>query len=176
MEDEKLLQELITLKTMLQETGQQLIMISELIRAISSKLSLDTDEMAGGPKSAGGIYSLSMHASFFKGKSAEAVIFPDGQRVETPTWKTLVGAIMKRCNDNAQNHDALMSLRNRMQGRSRRLLGDTTEGMRSPIEIDNDLYMETHYDTGELLYIMKDRILSAVGYDFSGIQIAIRGK
>ncbi len=81
---------------------------------------------------------------------------------------------MKRCNDDAGKHAALMALRSRVQGRSRLLLGSGADGMRSPIKIDRGLYMETHYDTESLLRIMKTRILDAVGYDYSGIQVAIR--
>lgn len=120
------------------------------------------------------IYPLCMSAGFFKGKSAVAVIFPDGVRIATPTWKALAEVIMKRCNDDAGKHGMLMELRNRVQGRSRQLLGNGSAGMRSPIKIDRGLYMESHYDTESLLRIMKTRILDAVGYDYSGIQVAIR--
>lgn len=120
------------------------------------------------------IYPLCMEPGFFKGKFVVAVMFPDGVRIETPTWKALVEVIMKRCNDDAGKHAALMELRNRVQGRSRQLLGNNSAGMRSPIKIDRGLYMESHYDTESLLRIMKIRILDAVGYDYSGIQVAIR--
>lgn len=120
------------------------------------------------------IYPLCMSAGFFKGKSVVAVIFPDGVRIETPTWKALAEVVMKRCNDDAGKHTRLMELRNRVQGRSRQLLGNGPAGMRSPIKIDRGLYMESHYDTESLLRIMKTRILDAVGYDYSGIQVAIR--
>ena len=36
--------------------------------------------------------------------------------------------------------------------------------------------MEAHYDTESLLRIMKVRILDTVGYDYSGIQVAIRNR
>ena len=120
------------------------------------------------------IYPLCMEPGFFKGKSAVAVIFPDGVRIETPTWKALAGVILKRCNDDAGKHTALMELRNRVQGRRRLMLGNGPAGMRSPIKIDRGLYMESHYDTESLLRIMKTRILDAVGYDYSGIQGSVR--
>ena len=120
------------------------------------------------------VYPLCMEPGFFKGKSVVGVIFPDGVRLETPTWKAAAAVIMKRCNDDAGKHAALMALRSRVQGRSRLLLGSGADGMRSPIKIDRGLYMETHYDTESLLRIMKTRILDAVGYDYSGIQVAIR--
>ena len=120
------------------------------------------------------IFPLCMENGFFKGKSVIAVIFPDGVRIETPTWKALVEVIMKRCNDDAAKHTALMDLRNRVQGRTRKLLGNSAAGMRSPIKIDRGLYMETHYDTETLLRVLKARILEVVGYDFSAIRVAIR--
>ena len=83
---------------------------------------------------------------------------------------------MKRCNDDAEKHNVLMELRRRVQGRSRQLLGNGAAGMRSPIKIDRGLYMEAHYDTESLLRIMKVRILDTVGYDYSGIQVAIRNR
>lgn len=120
------------------------------------------------------VYPLCMESGFFKGKNVVAVIFPDGVRVETPTWKKLVEVILKRCNDDVGKHRALMELRNRIQGRSRKLLANGSTGMRSPLKIDRGLYMETHYDTESLLRIMKIRILDAVGYDYQNIQVAIR--
>lgn len=120
------------------------------------------------------IYPLCTEPGFFKGKAVVAVIFPDGVRVETPTWKKLVEVVLKRCNDDVGKHRALMELRNRIQGRSRKLLGSGSTGMRSPIKIDRGLYMEAHYDTESLLRIMKARILDAVGYDYRSIQVAIR--
>ena len=122
------------------------------------------------------VYPLCMEPGFFKGKSVVAVILPDGVRQETPTWKKLSEAILKRCNDDAGKHAALMDLRNRVQGRSRRLLGNSAENMRSPIKIDRGLYMETHYDTENLLRILTTRILDEVNYDYSGIQVALRNR
>ena len=46
--------------------------------------------------------------------------------------------------------------------------------MRSPVQIDEALYVETHYDTETLLRILTTRILDEVGYDYSKIKIAVR--
>ncbi len=117
-----------------------------------------------------------MKSGFFKGKSVVAVIFPDGERIGTPTWKSVVVTIMKRCNADSEKHNKLVELCNRVQGRSRRLLGSSELEMRSAVKIDTGLYMETHYDTESLLRIMKKRILDEVGYDYSGIRVAIRNR
>jgi len=122
------------------------------------------------------VYSLTTSPGFFKGKRPIAVIFPNGKRVATPTWKRLVETIIKRCNEDEAKHNGLMRLRNQIQGRDRTLLGSSVEGMRSPVLIDKGLYMETHYDTESLLRITTDRILDAVGYDYKNIKVAIRRK
>ena len=169
----ELIQELITLQAGLQELCQ----ITNRIMEQYSAEHAATGEEGGNLDSVDryeSIYPLCMEPGFFKGKAVVAVIFPDGVRVETPTWKNFVEVVLKRCNGDAKKHKALMELRNRIQGRSRRLLGSGNTGMRSPIKIDRGLYMEAHYDTESLLRIMKTRILDAVGYDYRGIQVAIR--
>ncbi len=170
----ELMQELSALRAALQELCQMTDRIMEQCSAenvaVEEEEGSDLD-LADRYES---IYPLCMEPGFFKGKTAVAVIFPDGVRVETPTWKKLAEVILKRCNDDAGKHNALMELRNRIQGRSRKLLGSGNAGMRSPIKIDRGLYMETHYDTESLLRIMKTRILDAVSYDYRNIQVAIR--
>ena len=44
--------------------------------------------------------TLPLHTdpSVFKGKKPEAVLFPNGQSVSTPTWKAAVLAILQDCN------------------------------------------------------------------------------
>ena len=120
------------------------------------------------------IYSLSMGPAFFKGKRPESIIFPNGKQVATSTWKKFVAAMMEDCNKNENRHNTLMMMRNWVQGRDRTLLGKSAEKMRSPIMIDDGLYLETHYDTESLLRITTERILKAVGYDYSGIKVKIR--
>lgn len=168
----ELMQELSALRVSLQELCQMTDRIMEQYAAENAaEEEVSSLDLVGRYES---IYPLCMEPGFFKGKTVVAVIFPDGVRVETPTWKKLVEVILKRCNDDTGKHNALMELRNRIQGRSRKLLGSGSAGMRSPVKIDRGLYMETHYDTESLLRIMKTRILDAVNYDYQGIQVAIR--
>ena len=54
------------------------------------------------------------------------------------------------------------------------MVGSETGKMRSPIKIDEALYVETHYDTETLLRILTTRILDEVGYDYSKIRIAVK--
>ena len=45
---------------------------------------------------------------------------------------------------------------------------------RPAIKIDEDLYLEGHYDTETLIKIVKNRILNVVGYDYRGIKVVIK--
>lgn len=170
----ELMQELSALRAGLQELCQMTDRIMEQYSAENTAAGEEERSALDLADRYESIYPLCMESGFFKGKAVVAVIFPDGVRVETPTWKKLAEVVLKRCNDDAGKHSALMELRNRIQGRSRKLLGSGNAGMRSPIKIDRGLYMETHYDTESLLRIMKTRILDAVGYDYRNIQVAIR--
>ena len=120
------------------------------------------------------IYPLSAGPTIFKGKKPTGIIFADGRRIDVPTWKKVAEEILHHCNLDQSRHTALLNLRGRVSGRERVLLDKSKGNMRSPLRIDNKLYMETHYDTETLLKILMTRILDAVGYDYSGISVAIR--
>lgn len=120
------------------------------------------------------IYPLSAGPTIFKGKKPTGVIFADGRRADVPTWRKVVEEILHHCNSDQERHTALLNLRGRVSGRERVLLDKSKGNMRSPLRIDNKLYMETHYDTETLLRILMTRILDAVGYDYSGISVSIR--
>ena len=118
------------------------------------------------------IYPFTMDSSFFKGKSVAAVILPDGIRVNTATWLKFIEIIMKDCEK--EKREKLMSLKDRVLGRNRVLLGSSSETMRTAVKIDEDLYLEGHYDTETLINIVKKRILDIVGYDYSEIKVVIK--
>lgn len=120
------------------------------------------------------LYPLTAATGMFKGRKPTGVRFPDGTRIDVPTWKKVVEVIMKQCNSVPEKHNALMGIRGKASGRDRVFLGEDPEKMRSPLKIDEGLYIETHYDTETLLRIMIKRILEAVQYDYSGIAITIR--
>ena len=114
---------------------------------------------------------LTANPSVFKGKKPESILFPDGREIKTPTWKTTVLAIMQDCNEDPVMHAHLMGLRGKVLGRQRAILAASPEKMHAPLEIDKDIYMESYYDTGTLLYVLKNRVLDEVGYDYSGIRV-----
>ena len=117
---------------------------------------------------------LTANPSVFKGEKPESILFPDGRKVKTPTWKTAVLAIMRDCNADANMHSQLMELRGKVLGRQRAILAASPEKMHAPLKVDKDLYMESYYDTGTLLYVLKNRVLDEVGYNYSGIRVQFR--
>jgi len=81
---------------------------------------------------------------------------------------------MQDCNADAKMHSQLMELRGKVLGRQRTILAASPEKMHAPLEIDKDLYMESYYDTATLLYVLKNRVLDEVGYNYSGIRVQFR--
>lgn len=163
----------------LQNLREELIReIDEKIEQVIKKLK-DTQaethaEGVAAKKDYESIYSLNVGTGIFKGKRPIAVIFSDGRRQETATWKKVMEEILKDCSKKSGKQQALMDLRGKILGRNRVLLGSEVGKMRSPIKIDEALYAETHYDAETLLRILTTRILDAVDYDYSGIRIAVQ--
>jgi len=119
------------------------------------------------------IYPITLNPAFFKGKKPTAIILGD-ERIDVRKWKTVVEEMMKRCNADTEKHVALMNLRGKISGRERVILSNEESSMRSPMMIDENLYVETHYDTETLLRTVMTRILDVVGYDYNNIMVAIR--
>jgi len=117
---------------------------------------------------------LTASSAAFKGEKPESLLFPGGREVKTPTWKTAVLAIMQDCNEDPVIHAHLMGLRGKVLGRQRTILAASPEKMHAPLEIDKDLYMESYYDTATLLYVLKNRVLDEVGYNYSSIHVRLR--
>ncbi len=122
------------------------------------------------------IYPLNVGTGIYKGKRPTAIIFADCRRIESPTWKRVMEEILKDCCKNPENRQALMNLRGKVLGRNRVLVDSEPGKMRSPVKIEEALYVETHYDTETLLKILTNRILDKVGYNYSGIKIAVRAE
>jgi hypothetical protein len=120
------------------------------------------------------IYPLTVEPSVFKGETPIGVLFGESDRVDVRTWKMVLQEILYRCNAEPEKHTALMNLRGKVSGRKRMLLAGNPYGMRSPLKIADDLYIETHYDTETLLRILMTRILDVVGYNYRHISVAIR--
>lgn len=117
-------------------------------------------------------YPLMGGTQIFKGTKPTKVIFPDNS-LTVGSWKQVVVVVMDRCISDG-NEGALRLLAGNISGKKRLLLAKTDADMRSPIRLAKGLYMETHYDTETLLNILTHRILNAIQYDYSGIQVALR--
>ena len=82
--------------------------------------------------------------------------------------------ILKDCNADAKMHGRLLAISGKVAGRERVILGRTDRGMDKPLKIDDGIYFESYFDTQYLLKVMKERVLDAVGYDYSGILLYVR--
>ena len=119
-------------------------------------------------------YPLVVGSSVFKGKKPISLIFGDGREFKIFTWKQLVEAILKDCIADDKKKENLEGLRDKVLGKKRKLISNNSEDMISPIEISENLYMETHYDTETLLRILMQRVLDPINYDYSQISVVIR--
>ena len=111
---------------------------------------------------------------FFKGKKPVLVVLPGGEERPCKTWREAVSMILKDCNADAKMHGRLLAISGKVAGRERVILGRTDRGMDKPLKIDDGIYFESYFDTQYLLKVMKERVLDAVGYDYSGILLYVR--
>lgn len=118
-------------------------------------------------------YVMSINStSAMKGRKPIAVLI-NGERIACPTWKQVFVEVLRRCNAIPECSDKLMLLRNNFWGKKRVIISDNKNSMRSPQQIDPDLYVETHYDTQTLMDLLL-RILQETGYDYKNISISVR--
>jgi len=92
------------------------------------------------------IYPLGINPAMFKGTKPTAVYFGN-EKYEVKTWREAFALILQRCADSPKHRDGLMHLRNKIMGRSRTFLSDKPEGMDSPVEIAEGIYVEVYLDT-----------------------------
>lgn len=121
-------------------------------------------------------YPLTAGAKIFKGTKPTNVILENNKQIHVSTWKQVVSEVMQHCISDQHYKDALIALSDNISGRKRMLLAKTDENMRSPLKLCDNLYMETHYDTETLLNVLTIRILGAIQYDYSAIQVTIRNR
>jgi len=145
---------------------------TELIRKLESSSDNSERRWVGNYET---VYPITVNSAIFKGKKPTAVLFGD-ERIEVSKWKTVIGEIMKRCNEDSEKHVSLMNLRGKISGRERVILAKNDDKMRSPMKISENLYIETHYDTETLLRTIMTRILDVVEYDYSSVKVAVRNK
>ncbi len=117
------------------------------------------------------IYPLT-NAGGFKGKKVIAVII-NGKRHIAATWKIAVKLILEDALSDRRTKQKILDLRDIILGRTRNRLSKSSKGMRSPLELEKNLYLETHYDTESLIKLLLE-ILNAAAYDYSNIRIVIK--
>ena len=121
------------------------------------------------------VYPLTTDPAIFKGRKPTCVLFGE-ERVIAHTWKNVFKILILQCNRDTKKHKALMELRNKVLGRERVILSDNSRGMLRPFQIDEGLWVETHYDTESLMRVLLHRILDEVGFDYSEISVAVRNE
>ena len=67
----------------------------------------------------------------------------------------------------------LYELNDKLLGRKRTRLSKTPDDMRKPLELCENLYIETHYDTETLMNLLL-QILNDIEYDYRDIKVAIK--
>ena len=108
----------------------------------------------------------------FKGKKPIAVIFGEN-RIKTPTWKIVIETILKEVLKEENMKEKLYDLSDKLLGRKRTRLTESPEEMRKPLKLDDNLYIETHYDTETLMNLLL-QILNDISYNYKDIKVAIR--
>ncbi len=108
----------------------------------------------------------------FKGKKPIAVKIAN-ERITAPTWKIVVEKILKQVLKEREMEDRLMALRDKILGRKRTRVSSNDETMRSPLKLNEKLYIETHYDTETLMNFLI-QILSEIHYDYNNIEVVIK--
>lgn len=175
----KTIQELQNLRT---ELIQQMIQdINEKFDALIYNLQMEQHEIENNVcgqvaevRACEVLYPLTVSAGVFKGEKPIGVCFGDGRRVAVTKWKQVATVILQECNRDIDCHNRLMQLRDTVKGRDRILLGSEIGKMRSPMKIDDNLYIETHYDAESLIRILTTRILDPINFNYNNIKIAIR--
>ncbi len=117
------------------------------------------------------IYPLAT-CTTFKGKKPLAVSF-NNKKFTTPTWKSVVQAILQEIIKDTEMKNRILALRNHLLGRVRNRISETSDNMRSPLCLCENLYIETHYDTKMLLDLLL-QILNEIHYDYSRINVTIK--
>lgn len=161
------------IKEIREKQNELVIMINstfdELIRKVE-KLEMQNDEFECEYET---IYPITNTAGF-KGRKPIAIIYK-GKRQTTPTWKSVVNEILQEVIKDETMKNRLMSLRDKLLGRVRKRLSKNEEGMRSPIKIYDNLYIETHYDAETLIKLLIE-ILEEISYEYNDIKVVIKNK
>lgn len=118
-----------------------------------------------------GKYPLT-NASGFKGKKPIGVII-DNQTYECLTWKSVVQTILQNVIEDKIMRKRLLALCDIVMGRKRKRISASSDNMKSPLKITENLYIESHYDTESLINFLIGT-LEDIGYNYSLIQVKVK--
>ena len=118
------------------------------------------------------LYPLSVSPSLFKGTKPTAIFFGD-EKAPVKTWRNVYTFILQRCAGIPEKREMLISLCNKISGRTRVILSDKPDGMDFPIKITDGVFVEGDFDTEWLIRILTTEILDVVRYDYSGISVSV---
>lgn len=110
----------------------------------------------------------------FKGMRPTAVILPDGAQAAASTWREAATVILRHCAGDPLRREKLMALRDNVSGNFRCLISASPDGMRLPLEISRELYVEGKFDTEALLRNLTEKLLIPAGYDYRRILLQCR--
>ena len=110
----------------------------------------------------------------FKGMRPTAVILPDGAQAAASTWREAATVILRHCAGDPLRREKLMALRDNVSGNFRCLISASPDGMRLPLEISRELYVEGNFDTEALLRNLTEKLLIPAGYDYRRILLQCR--
>lgn len=164
----------MNIKKYIREKQNELIvmvnsMFDEIIGEVE-KLEIQENEN-GYEKEYESVYPIT-NTTGFKGKKPIAVLY-ENKRIIAPTWKSVVKTVLQEVIKDKEMKDKLNALSDKLLGRVRKRLSKSSEDMKSPIEICENLYIETHYDT-EMLMNLLLQILNEIKYDYNKIKIIIK--
>jgi hypothetical protein len=60
-------------------------------------------------------------------------------------------------------------------GKVRVIFASSDRTMRRPLKIDEDMFIETHYGSETMMYILCKLILPYTGFDYSSVKIVLKG-
>ncbi|MBR1530113.1 MAG: hypothetical protein IJ642_12570 [Oscillospiraceae bacterium] len=116
-------------------------------------------------------YALNVPELNLKGKPI-AVILPDGTKKTAPAWKTVVVTLLTELLKSPENLQKARELCGAIVGNTRILLNNTSEDMRSPRTIADNIYIETQMSAKELLRFL-GKVLDAMDISPAEIKVEI---
>lgn len=107
----------------------------------------------------------------FKGKKPRAFVL-DSERIEVRNWCEIPVKLLKRLSEDKEILDKLLSQRDKIAGRKRKLLSADREGMHSPKAITSEIFLETHFSTAGTMR-MTLAVLDALNYDANRVRVEV---